>query len=74
MQPLADFVCPHLEAIVAWVHTRLTAGFRQASMSYSKQLSVELAGFADVDHPNSDLPDRGKLDLRAINPHASQSN
>lgn len=73
MKEVAALVRRHLEGIVAWTQTRQTNGFLEALNGLFQAAKRRARGFTSFDTIRTVIfLIAGKLDFRAINPHARQ--
>lgn len=73
MKDVAALVRRHLEGIVAWAQTRQTNGFLEALNGLFQAAKRRARGFTRFDTIKTVIfLIAGKLDFRAVNPHASQ--
>jgi transposase len=72
MKELAALVRKHLEGIVAWAQTRQTNGFLEALNGLFQAAKRRARGFTRLSTIRTVIfLIAGKLDFRAINPHAA---
>jgi transposase len=73
MKEVASMVRTHLEGIVAWAQTRQTNGFLEALNGLFQAAKRRARGFTRMSTIRTVIfLIAGKLDFRAINPHATQ--
>jgi transposase len=73
MKEVAAMVRKHLEGIVAWAQTRQTNGFLEALNGLFQAAKRRARGFTRLSTIRTVIfLIAGKLDFRAVNPHASQ--
>ncbi|MDP3082155.1 MAG: ISL3 family transposase [Rubrivivax sp.] len=73
MKEVASMIRTHMEGIVAWARTRQTNGFLEAINGLFQAAKRRARGYARLDTIKTVIfLIAGKLDFRAINPHARQ--
>lgn len=73
MKDVASMIRTHLEGIVAWAQTRQTNGFLEAINGLFQAAKRRARGYGRLDTIKTVIfMIAGKLDFRAINPHAGQ--
>ena len=73
MKEVATLVRRHLDGIVAWAQTRQTNGFLEAINSLFQAAKQRARGFTRLSTIKTVIfLIAGKLDFRALNPHARQ--
>ena len=73
MKEVAAMIRAHLEGIVAWAQTRQTNGFLEAINGLFQAAKRRARGYASFDTIKTVIfLIAGKLDFKAINPHAGQ--
>jgi transposase len=73
MKAVATMIRTHLEGIVAWAQTRQTNGFLEAINGLFQAAKRRARGYGRLDTIKTVIfLIAGKLDFKAINPHAGQ--